>query len=200
MERIMRKKFTRRIYTPSSFRKDIREAIEHFDDLRSASRSGRVSKAFSERIMLAVTNVNKCRYCNYGHTRAALAVGVTPEELESLSSGDFDRLPKEEIVALLFAQHYAETAGNPDPEARQKLVDTYGEDMARDIVAYIRMITIGNLYGNTFDAFLSRLMFNPAPGSSLFNELGVLLGAFVIIPLELIRRKKTDHKPAVSRA
>lgn len=46
---------------------------------------------------------------------------------------------------------------------------------ARDILAYIRMITFGNLLGNTLDAFFSRLAGRPAPGSTLWDELGVLL-------------------------
>jgi hypothetical protein len=61
-------------------------------------------------------------------------------------------------------------------------------------MAYIRMITIGNLSGNTLDAFLSRLKFNPAPDSSLGQELGVLLGAFVIIPYEFLRRVILKNK------
>ena len=190
----MKEKFNKRIYNPTSFRKDIAETIEHMHDLREASRGGRVSKAFSERIMLAVTNVNKCRYCDYGHSRAALAAGVTPEDIERLAAGEFEQLPQEEIVALYFAQHFAETGGNPDGDSWQKLVDTYGEDMARDIMAYIRMITIGNLSGNTLDAFLSRLKFNPAPDSSLGQELGVLLGGFVIIPYEFLKHVILKNK------
>lgn len=139
--------------------------------------------------MLAVTNVNQCRYCNFGHTRAALAAGVSNADIRNLALGEFDKLPEDEIVALIFAQHYAETGGDPDPEAWSKLQDTYGEDTARDIRVYIRMITIGNLSGNTFDALISRLKFNPAPDSSLTQELGVLLGAFIILPYEILKSR-----------
>jgi hypothetical protein len=45
------------------------------------------------------------------------------------------------------------------------------------------------LSGNTFDAFLSRLVGRSAPGSTLWQELGVLLGAFVLIPTEIVRLK-----------
>ncbi|MEA3439781.1 MAG: carboxymuconolactone decarboxylase family protein [Chloroflexota bacterium] len=192
------KDFNRRIYTPQTFRRDIAEVFTHMDELRDAHRSGRVSKVFSERIMLAVTNVNQCRYCSYGHTRAALAAGVPEEQIRNLMAGEFDKLPKDEVVALTFAQHYAESGGNPDPEALSRLVDTYGEATAQDILAYIRMITIGNLSGNTLDAFLSRLKFNPAPGSSLTQELGVLLGAFVIIPIEFFKAKTNSRKKTLS--
>lgn len=146
--------------------------------------------------MLAVTNVNQCRYCNYGHTRAALAAGVSKAEIQSLMLREFDKLPSDEIIALAFAQHYAETDGSPDPQAWDRLVDAYGVETSQDILAYIRMITIGNLLGNTFDALLSRLMFNPALDSSLSRELGVLLGTFVVIPFELVRSKFSSSKRA----
>jgi AhpD family alkylhydroperoxidase len=180
--------FSKRIYTLPAFREDIRQAIAHLDDLRSAARGNRISKAFAEKIMLAVTHVNGCRYCNYGHTRSALAAGVPESELHKIAAGDLGSFPEHEAVALLFAQHYAESCCKPDPEAWQRVVDYYGPETSRDILAYLRMITLGNLYGNTFDAFLSRLAFKPAAGSILWNELGVLLGAFIILPAEILKQ------------
>lgn len=193
----MSDKFHKRIYDLPTFRTHVSEAMSNMGELRDAGKSGRVSSAFRERIMLAVTNVNQCRYCNYGHTRAALAAGVSEAEIQSLMLREFDKLPSEEVIALAFAQHYAETDGRPDPQAWDRLVDTYGVETSQDILAYIRMITIGNLLGNTFDALLSRLMFNPAPDSSLSRELGVLLGTFVVIPFELVRSKFSSSKRAV---
>lgn len=181
-------RFNRRIYTIATFKEAVESMLNHLPDLRAATRSGRVDKAFAERIMLAVTQVNGCRYCHYGHTRAALMAGVTPAEIQSLTAGELDGLPPDEWVALMFAQHYAETEGHPDPEAWRRVVDTHGEETARDVMAYIRMIMMGNLLGNTFDALLSRLAFRPAAGSSLWQELGVLLGTFILIPAGLLRR------------
>ena len=113
--------------------------------------------------MLAVTQVNGCRYCSYGHTQAALKSGLDSEEIRALLSGDLSSAPLEELTALLFAQHYAESAGHPDTEAWENLVSTYGQDKAFAILANIRMITIGNLLGNTFDAFLYRITGRPTP-------------------------------------
>jgi AhpD family alkylhydroperoxidase len=186
----MQTAFNRRIYDVPSFRAGIADAFAYLDDFKAAHRSGRVSHTFAERIMLAVTQVNGCRYCDWGHTRAATAAGVTDAELEAIRTGCFDdAIPSEEIPALLFAQHYAHTGGQPDPAAWENLIRTYGPDTANDIRCYVRMITIGNLSGNTFDAFLSRMVGRPAPGSTLWQELGVLLGAFVLIPAEMVRLK-----------
>ncbi len=178
--------FDKRIYRPRTLIADLKEMIPHMDDLRAAARADRVDRAFAERIMLAVTEVNGCRYCSYGHTRAALQAGVSEQEIQSLKIGDFEALPDEQRVALLFAQHYAEQGGNPDPEARERLVATYGEDTARDILAYIRMITLGNLLGNTFDAILSRFAGRPAEDSSLLSEVAVLLLVVLFAPVGLV--------------
>lgn len=180
--------FQKRIFTPASLRTTVREVFGQMDDLRRAARRGRVSKPFAEKLMLAVTRVNGCRYCAYGHTRAALALGVPADEIQRLMAGDLGSFPPEEAVGLAFAQHFAESRGQIDPDAWQRLVEAYGEETAQDILPYLRMITFGNLYGNTFDALLSRLAGNPAPGSSLWSELGILLGVFVLVPLELLKR------------
>lgn len=178
--------FTKRIYNVPLFLTHMREIMNHTEDIRDASRAGRVSKPFREKIMLAVTHVNGCRWCNYGHTRAALREGVSEDELHHLLEGEFAMLPEGEVVALVFAQHYAETEGRPDPNAVQRLEETYGQETARDILAYIRMITLGNLLGNTFDAFLSRFQGKVAPGSTFLSELGVLSLAVVMPPFAVL--------------
>lgn len=178
--------FSRRIFTYPTFIRAIDELLVRLPDLKRAARGGRVSKAFSERIMLAVTQVNGCRYCNWGHSLAALKAGVPQEQIDAILSNEFTELPEEEISALLFAHHYAESAGDYDPEAWEKLVGQYTEEGARDILAYIRMITFGNLWGNSFDALLSRFIGRPAPNSSLPSELGIIFGSVVILPFKVL--------------
>jgi AhpD family alkylhydroperoxidase len=181
--------FNKRIYSFPKFTEAVREIVSHFDDLRAASRAGRISKPFAEKLMLTVTCVNGCRYCSYGHARAALAVGVSEAELQKILQGEIGDFPEQEAVGLTFAQHYAESCCKPDPAAWQRLVDYYGPEAARDIEAYLRMITFGNLLGNTFDALLSRLAGKPAPGSRFFDELGVIFGVFFVMPFQMLKRR-----------
>jgi hypothetical protein len=54
----------------------------------------------------------------------------------------------EEVPALLYAQHWAETDAEPDPQARARLVEVYGSRRARQIETVLRLIRIGNLVGN----------------------------------------------------
>jgi len=188
--------FGKRVFSTSMFVAHVRDTAAHMGDLRAAARAGRVGQAFAEKIMLAVTQVNGCRYCNYGHTRTALAAGVSPEELRQLMAGEFDGLPEDELVALVFAQHYAETGGHPAPEARQRLLEAYGPDTARDIMAYVRIITLGNMIGNTLDALLARLTLKPAPGSRLRDELGILLLTVFWVPVVFVWHMLAQRTPS----
>ena len=63
--------------------------------------------------MLAVTQVNGCRWCHYAHARIALTAGVSAAAAQPDGPGA-GRFPQEEAVALAFAQHYAESADRPD--------------------------------------------------------------------------------------
>lgn len=190
--------FRRRIYNISEFKTAIDDAFAHLPDMKRAMRGGRVDKAFSERIMLAVTQVNGCRYCSYGHAKAALSAGLTSEEIQALLAGEFSDAPPNQVPALLFAQHYAESEGNPEPDAWRQLVEFYGPDTAQDILANIRMIMVGNLSGNTLDALWYRLTCRAsAPNSSLLQEAGVIFGSLVIIPMAAIRYFRARRRARV---
>lgn len=180
--------FNKRIYSLPTLTADVRHIFDNIDALHSASHGGRVSHAFAEKIMMVVTSVNGCRYCSYGHSRAALAAGIPEAELQKLMALDLGDLPESEVVALAFAQHYAESGCNTDPAAWKRLTSYYGEETANDIVTYLRMITFGNLLGNTFDALLNRFTGKSAPGSSFRSEFSVLLGAIWMPPWRLFLR------------
>ncbi len=114
--------FNKRTFTLPHFARAVRDIFSHLDELRGAARGGRIDHAFAEKIMLAVTQVNGCRWCSYGHSKAALAAGVSPAELQALlQQADLSGFPEREAVALTFAQHYAESADQPDPAAVQRL-------------------------------------------------------------------------------
>jgi AhpD family alkylhydroperoxidase len=134
--------------------------LAHRALIRATMRSEYISPAFRERLMLAVTAVNNCRYCSYFHAGQALKVGLASEEMRALLCGDIPgSIPSEERVALLYAQHWAEQDGNPDSQIRQHLNDAYGSEVAAQIDTVLQMIRLGNLSGNTFDYLLYRLSF-----------------------------------------
>lgn len=58
---------------------------------------------------------------------------------------------------MLYAQHWAESDGRPDPVAAQRMVEIYGAEKAEAIEVILRMIRAANLVGNTVDAWLARV-------------------------------------------
>ena len=100
---------------------------------------------------------------------------------------DFGSCDPEEVVALAFAQHYAETEGTPTDEARDKLVEQYGEQKSNDIMLFIKMITVGNLLGNTIEGLGSRFKGKPPENGSLVFELFIYIFGW---PFILILNKK----------
>lgn len=152
--------FQRRTYrSPKEFLTDVRILLSRRKEIRGLMREGTIAPSFRERLMLAVTEVNGCRYCSYAHARAALAAGISRQEIEALAAGLFHGSPPEEVPALLYAQHWAEANAKPEASARQRVVAQYGEAMVGEIELALRMIRVGNLLGNTFDYCLHRLSF-----------------------------------------
>jgi len=103
-----------------------------------------ISADFRERIMLAVTQVNGCGFCSWIHTRKALRAGVEQEAIDALLRADFGEVPEDQQVAVLFAQHWAATQGQTDPEARQHFEAHYGTGAQDRILIVIRFINTMN--------------------------------------------------------
>ncbi len=160
------KPFDRRIYRrPSSFLSDFKAIMSRRRQMKQLMRGELLDNSFRERLMLAVTAVNGCRYCSYAHARQALAEGIHEEEVRALQEGTLKDSPREELPALLYAQHWAETEGAPDPAARDRIIETYGLETANAIELSLRTIQMGNLMGNTMDFILYRLSFGRFGGS-----------------------------------
>jgi AhpD family alkylhydroperoxidase len=153
-------KFKKRKYENlGEFMRDTRGIFSHRKEIRELMRGDWISPPFRERLMLAVTSVNQCRYCSYAHSREALSKGVSPKEIDELLDGGIVSGPQEEIPALLYAQHWAERNGNPDADIRNRMADRYGEKKLDLIELAFRMIRMGNLLGNTLDYILFTITF-----------------------------------------
>lgn len=150
--------FKRRIYgSLGEMMADLLWPLRHREKMQQAMRGGLVSPQFRERLMMAVTAVNECRYCAYFHARESERVGLETHEIRELLAGDLAHAPEEELPALLFAQHYAEQNGRPDPVTRQSLKTTYGIARAEAIETVLRLIRMGNLLGNSTDWVLHKV-------------------------------------------
>jgi AhpD family alkylhydroperoxidase len=138
---------------------DLSFPIRNRSRLREVSRKELISPAFRERLMLAVTAVNGCRYCSRFHAKQALKSGITTGEITELLAGDVANCPQDEAVAVVYAQHWAESNTHPDSEAVQRLQQTYGREEAEAIHLILRMIRMANLLGNSWDYLIYRMSF-----------------------------------------
>ena len=177
----------KRLYPPKTFFKLLKDLISSRGATRRLPPNECINRPFIERIMMAVTQVNGCRYCSYFHTKVALKAGMEQKEIDKALLGDFDDAPEEELAALFFAQHYAEKAGEPDEEALNCLINEYGQRKSNAILAYIRAIMIGNAWGNMFDSIGHRITGKPCGEMNIFQEIGVITGPIWMIPIILIQ-------------
>jgi len=192
--------FKKRIFTLNTFAEGLIGLIAGLPGSVDVRLRKGVGHAFAEKLRLATTSVNGCVYCSYGHSKLALRSGIAKEEIDLLLKGEIGReIDGFEAPGLFFAQHYAEAGGKPDASMLQKLRLAYGESLSKDILAIIREIEFGNLSGNTFDAFLSRLKGDAAEGSSpIFEALFFLVSLPVLGPFNLAMKiqKVNETNPA----
>ncbi len=175
-----------RIFTPIEFYRHLPGSIRSMPVMIRSQQKGLISKAFNEKIMLAVTQVNGCRYCSWFHTRVAMKEGISKTEVHTMLGGEFDGADEDEMLALLYAQHYADTGGLPDEKSRNKLYETYGKEKARAIESSIKVITVGNIYGIALDGLMRRLKGKNMKGSKLLYELGIVFGSLLMFQVALL--------------
>jgi AhpD family alkylhydroperoxidase len=194
----MTDQFQKRIFTPGLLLTDAAFLLAHGPSLIGVTRDENITRTFVEKIMTVTTAVNECTYCAWYHAKAAVASGIGAEEVKCLLDLEFQATASEfEIMALLYAQHYAETNRQPEEHMTARLFDAYGQRTAKHILLVIRMISFGNLVGNTWDAILSRFKGRPAPESNVVFELAFFLFTFwfMVPAMWLIR---SDGKQTVT--
>ena len=192
----MQKGFSRRIFTPSILAGDVWFILKNIPKFLAYRKNPTFDRAFLEKVMSVVTAVNGCVYCSWFHAKEASAAGISQDEIDDLFQLQFETQADEfELPALKYAQHFAETGRQPDPEETAAFVAYYGAKTATEIMLFIRMILWGNLLGNTYDAFLSRLKGDPAPGSNVvFETLFFIFNFPLLFPASLLMKK--DAKKA----
>jgi AhpD family alkylhydroperoxidase len=141
---------------------------EFFPDLlfmlRNTTRLTRVYRgglppALRERLIVAAAAVYGCRFCSWLHTREALRIGIDKEELARLVSGVMEDCPEEYSVALLYAQHWAESNAHPYPEAVHRLEETYGTEKAKSVNIVLRPIRLVLFVEDLWGSFLYHISF-----------------------------------------
>ena len=147
----------KRTFTADNFFRAVANVVVSGPVLLAALVRPKTSAALREKVMLGVTSITDCRYCQWGHTHWALARGVPLEEVNQILGQQTESLAANnpaEAAAILFAQHYAENLDRFDPESIENLRKYYSDAQVAEIFAYVRAVMLGSLTGNTVDAFL----------------------------------------------
>lgn len=176
----MEQRLFNRIYSIGEFYIALLFALRTLKYYRRSKKE--ISYEFSERIMLAVTEVNGCEVCSYVHTKIALENGMSKEEVHSILSGSSKTIPEEELTAVLFAQHYADSRGYPSVTTWNRVVDEFGEIKALGILGVVRMMMVANIYGIAMSSLRRRLKGNQVKKSNLLYEIGMLLSIVIYLP------------------
>lgn len=148
-----------------------------------------ITKQMKERLMLAVTKVNGCSLCSFVHTKIALSTGMTNEEIKLILDGEYKEISDDELLAVLYAEHYADTHEAPDEDFNHKILEYYGKEKCEGIKCICCVITMTNALGITMDHFWQRITFRRNKDSNLLTEIGIILSTFTLLPLFLLKNK-----------
>ena len=183
----MKKKSGKKLYNIRESFMHLIKAFISIKYLRKAKKQGLISYPFQERLMLAVTEVNGCALCSYAHTKMALEAGLSSQEINNLLSGSKQEdTPQDELNAILFASYYAECRSKVDKPIWDKIVNEYGKEKALGILASIRIITVGNVYGIVLGSFLSRFKKDKSKRDYRTNIFYELFQLITFVPFTLI--------------
>ncbi len=193
-------RFAKRTFTLPLLAASLGATLRSAPTLLKALAQPATSPALREKVMLAVTSVNDCRYCNWVHTGLALENGVDPAALQDfLDRATFGELQEREAVAVLFGKHFADTLRQPTGAAEAALAQRWNASERAEIMAYIHAIYFANLSGNSTDAWLARLRgIEVEDGHPLAEAIAALLSAPVLAAIRLqSRRSRPQHMTAL---
>jgi AhpD family alkylhydroperoxidase len=160
-----------------------------------------VDAGFREELMLAVSQLNGCIYCSWGHHEWAQISGVSNEELARLEQLDPTGFDRRKWVAISYVRALVkENFVRVQPQLRRAMQHKYSAREIRNIELIANVMDVGNRGSNTFDAMRSRLKGAPASDSRVVDEL-ILSGVFLTIaPIVLVFVARASKRPIVEVA
>jgi len=182
----MKNKTGRELFSVTELYWILYHGIRTMKYMSRAKKNKELSTEFIERIMLAVTEVNRCEMCSYAHTKMALEAGMSNEEIQKMLSGVITDIPADQLPAVMFAQHYADSRGKPSNESWNRVLEVYGLSKAQGILGTIRVIMIGNALGIPMGSFVNRFRGKPDKRSNIFYELSIIIMGVLFIPILIV--------------
>ena len=181
----------RKLYSFSESYSIYVKAIASFSIMKNALETGIIDEKFKERLMLAVTQVNGCSLCSYGHTKYALETGMSNKEIQSFLDPEAiekeNFVPDEEIAAIYFAQHYADQRCKPTEKTVLEIKKRYGLEKANAIIATIRVISAGNAFGSRLSGIVDRIKRREHDKrTTIASSLLYILFSIIVMPIAAI--------------
>ncbi len=167
--------------SPLEFAGDFVKMMTVMSRLRKLQTEDRIDPLLAEKVMLAVVGVYGCECCSYNHTVIALERGIRKDEIDSLLAGATGSLTDDEIPAVLYAQHWADTKGRIRQDLREKVAVCYGEQKVQHMDAIIRLSELTSLCNNTVAVYQTNK-----------NRKGIrmLLACLACYPLHIIMKRR----------
>lgn len=156
---------------------------------------------FREELMLAVSRLNDCRFCTWGHQEWAQISGVSNEELAQLEQLDPRGFDRRKWVAISYVRALVKRDfKGVQPELRRAMQHKYSPQEIRQIGLVARVMDIGNRGSNTWEAMVSRVRGKPAPEGRVLDEL-LLSGVFLVTaPIVLLYLSRASKRPFFAMA
>jgi AhpD family alkylhydroperoxidase len=195
MEPDMREPFIKRSFTAKTFLIALWRMISLLAWSLWAYLFRGIDRQLAEKILLVISSINDCRYCRWFHAHLALRSGIDSEQVEQILRHMLPQdIAADEQAALRFAMHYADSYANPDPAELTRLGEFYSPCRVKGIRALAAAIHFGNLCGNTFDAFLSRLRGQAVENGSIVTEtlVFILCAPFLLPVMPRVLRSHGD--------
>lgn len=153
-----------------------------------------IDAGFREELMLAVSKLNDCRYCSWGHHEWAHIAGIPEEELAHIEQMDPTNFDRKKWLAISFVRELVTVKfGKVSKDLMKEMKANYSAREIQEIILIAKVMDISNRGANTWDAMLSRLQGKPAAESKILDEAvlsAVFLTAAPLVVLFLARASK----------
>lgn len=193
--------FKKRTMTAPQFVGSLASLLPELRTLYEVWGRNELDPGFREELMLAVSQLNDCRFCTWGHHEWAQISGVSNEELAQLESLDPSGFDRRKWVAIAYVRALVKRDfKGVQPELRRAVQHKFSPQEIRQIELVARVMDIGNRGSNTWEAMVSRLRGKPAPDGRILDEL-VLSGAFLATaPIVLLYLSRASNRPFLEMA
>ena len=146
------------VWTLAALLGELPELPAHLGRVATTTVGYPITGRLRERIMLAVTAVNRCFYCRVAHTTFARSEGLTDGEIQEILAGADPAQDPGESTALAYVRDLARRGfSSRDEPLWERLLQYYSAPQRAAIDSSARVINLANRFGNTFDAARERL-------------------------------------------